>query len=102
MLGTRLPDVRRDKPDGWKAWERRDRAIRLIAAPGSYMKVLREDGTLWCWYMRAPNGDVATLWPDRHTITENADGTITVSPSIVFPHGGRWHGFLVNGVWSGV
>lgn len=98
MQGTRLPDVRRDRPEGWEAWEREG---QVVAAPGSYMKVLHEEPSeKWCWYMRAPNGDVATLWPHIHNITEHEDGTVSVSPSIVFPHGGRYHGFLQRGVWS--
>lgn len=104
MEGTRLPDVRRDRTAGWERWERRARSsYRETVAPlGAFMRVLRETGELWCWYLRAPNGDVATLWPKTHAITEYADGTITVSPSIVFPHGGRWHGFLERGVWRSV
>lgn len=100
MIGTRLPDVRYDRPRGWPAWCRRDRCMRLVAEPGSYMKVTREDGSTWCWYVRAPNGDVCTIWPERHQITEHVDGKVSVSPSIVFPHGGRWHGFLRAGVWT--
>lgn len=100
MQGKRLPDVGRANPAGWDRWERRPG--RVDAPPGSYMKVLREDGTLWCWYLRAPNGDVATLWTKTHAIEEFADGTISVSPSIVFPHGGCWHGYLRRGVWTSV
>lgn len=48
MQGQRLPDVGRANPEGWDAWERRPGVVN--AAPGAYMKVLREDGTLWCWY----------------------------------------------------
>lgn len=98
MQGQRLPDVGHHNPEGWDAWERCPG--RVNAPPGSYMKVLREDGSLWCWYLRAPNGDVATLWTKAHSITEHEDGTITVSPSIVFPCGGRYHGFLRRGVWT--
>lgn len=102
MQGARIPDVRRDRPEGWEAWERRGTSTYMepVAPPGAYMKVLREDGTLWCWYVRSPDGKVATLWTRSHAITEFADGTITVWPSIVFPGSGGWHGFLRCGEWS--
>lgn len=102
MQGTRLPDVCRSDPAGWDAWERRgaDRYMETVAPPGAYMKVLKEDGSTWCWYVRAPSGEVATLWTKTHAITEFADGSITASPSIVFPNGRRWHGWLREGVWS--
>ena len=39
----------------------------------------------------------------KHTITEHEDGTITVSPSILFEsHKGTWHGYLERGVWREV
>ena len=39
----------------------------------------------------------------KHTITEHEDGTITVSPSILFQsHKGTWHGYLERGVWREV
>lgn len=107
MQGTRLPDVDRDSPEGWERWERiKEGRGELIAPLGSYMKVLRKDGNgTWCWYLRSPAGDVCTIGWDLpgqarvHEITEHPDGTITVSPSIVFPRGG-YHGFLQSGVWS--
>lgn len=42
--------------------------------------------------------------PGRHTFTEEEDGTLTVSPSIlaVRPGGGGWHGYLERGVWREV
>jgi hypothetical protein len=93
MQGTRIPDVMRDSPAGWERWE--------TAPPGSYMKVLKGDGEAWCWYVRAPDGTVATIGFGNHSVAEHDDGTITVSPSIVMPHGNRWHGWLQRGVWSG-
>ena len=63
-------------------------------AEGEYTKL---DGI---WYARPPGYEgVANL--SRHTITENADGTITVSPSIMIDRGriDEWHGFLEAGVW---
>ena len=53
------------------------------------------------WLLCAPNGDWCSLSPTSgHTIVENADGTITVSPSIQVNFGARWHGYLKRGVWS--
>lgn len=49
------------------------------------------------WYFKAPNGDVGTN--GDHKITEHEDGTLTVSPSLQFMSGKRWHGWLERGVW---
>ncbi len=51
------------------------------------------------WYAATPNGELANL--TGHTVTEHADGTITVSPSIEIkaPPPAYWHGFLERGVW---
>jgi hypothetical protein len=76
----------------------------------------REDGHLYLkegeygfnpdlgsWMVRPPGhhgGSIA-----RHTVVEHADGTITVSPSILltdFDGSGNqitWHGYLERGVW---
>lgn len=103
LQGTRLPDAVMGEPGpGWDAWETLVDGVRRVTAPlGSYMKVELSDGRRWCWYVRAPNGDIGTL-RDHHAITEFEDGTISASPSIVMPHGGRWHGFLERGVWREV
>lgn len=101
MKGTRIPDVRRDRRRGWTRWDRIRRGRReLVAEPGSYMRVLDEEGALWCWYVRSPDGDVGTLWENVHQVTEHEGGAITVSPSIVMPKG--WHGWLQAGQWSSV
>jgi hypothetical protein len=63
--------------------------------PGDYAKSIHG-----LWILRAPNGDLGTLRPKIHQIEENADGTITVSPSIQFETGQRYHGYLKQGVWS--
>jgi hypothetical protein len=101
MQGTRLPDVHRDRPAGWENWRRRGpEGMETVAPPGAYMKILREDTEeTWCWYVRSPDGDIATLGFKSHEVVEHPDGTITVSPSIVMPNNG-WHGFLRAGVWS--
>lgn len=51
------------------------------------------------WYARTPTGLLCNL--SNHTVTEHADGTITVSPSILVMAGSpnQWHGFLEKGVW---
>lgn len=51
------------------------------------------------WLVRAPNGDWGSI-ANRHTIEQHEDCTITVSPSIQFETGSRWHGYLRRGVWS--
>ena len=101
MQGTRLPDVQRGSRRGWSAWDRLRAGRRELVAPlGAYMRVLAEDGTTWCWYIRDPTGDASSIRFANHSVTEYADGTITVSPSIVVRHGNRWHGWLRRGVWS--
>ena len=52
------------------------------------------------WWASTPNGLGANL--ASHEVTEHADGTITVSPSILVTDGAaghRWHGYLEAGVW---
>jgi hypothetical protein len=52
------------------------------------------------WMVRTPNGHLGNL--SNHDVVENADGTITVSPSILVSDstGELYHGFLVNGEWT--
>lgn len=51
------------------------------------------------WVICAPNGATCSLNPKIHALTENADGSLTVSPSIKIPKDGPelWHGYLVAG-----
>jgi hypothetical protein len=53
------------------------------------------------WMAMCPVGHLGDL--SQHEVVENADGTISVSPSILITgndNGGViWHGFLENGVW---
>ena len=58
-----------------------------------------DDGLGNHWYACTPNGHLANL--SRHEVTEHADGTITVSPSILVSDGEGpvWHGYLERGVW---
>jgi len=62
----------------------------------------RTDGV---WHTRPPRnaqGDSYVGSVGRHTVTEHADGTITVSPSILQRWGDGeeiWHGYLERGIW---
>jgi hypothetical protein len=52
------------------------------------------------WMVKTPTGHVGNL--SKHEVTENEDGTITVSPSIlVSDHTGElYHGWLIGGTWT--
>jgi hypothetical protein len=97
LEGARLPDAVMGEPGpGWEAWE-------PPAAPGSYMRV--RSGSIELIYVVHPDGHAGSIGPQHHTWTWHADGTVTVSPSIVTTHaehGHDWHGFLKRGVWSEV
>jgi hypothetical protein len=75
------------------------------AEKGDYGKMALDSG--WYWYGRVPS-DTLTNYGlcdlSKHTVTENEDGTITVSPSILTwdGKGNEWHGFLERGVWREV
>lgn len=47
------------------------------------------------WWVKPPVGTMGIL--AGHAVTEHADGTITVSPSILLE--GVWHGYLERGIW---
>jgi hypothetical protein len=68
---------------------------------GSYCKLPNGD-----WAIYSPGGTFGTISPTVHTIVEHEDGTITVSPSILFKHGRKktegWHGYLEKGIWRRV
>lgn len=49
------------------------------------------------WHIRDPSGRGGAL--TSHMIVEHEDDTITVSPSILDPNPGGWHGYLERGVW---
>lgn len=65
--------------------------------PGEYGR-WAHDGV---WYAVPPGHPDLTANLSRHKVTEHADGTITVSPSIEVSAGalGYWHGYLERGVW---
>ncbi len=76
--------------------------------PGDYSKV---DGE---WWAKPPTAEGLPQQPGRrmsaHTVTEHEDGTITASPSLLYPEIKRgekppipeWHGYLERGVWRQV
>jgi hypothetical protein len=69
---------------------------QLLLREGEYGK-----GTDGIWMVRPPGNHMGSL--AKHQVTENADGTITVSPSILINDGrSQWHGHLVNGEWREV
>lgn len=58
------------------------------------------------WFARPPGCPFAASLAN-HTVTEHDDGTITVSPSILYEVPGytpsyHYHGFLEHGVWRSV
>lgn len=87
MLGKRIfPDEKGWLPD--------------LSEPGSYGCAtndrIKNTFAAW-WNVCTPNGAVVELNPDKHTVTEHEDGSISVWPSIVTRD---WHGWLVAGVWT--
>lgn len=69
---------------------RRDNVDPILFELGDYGK--------WygVWYALSPIGYLANL--SKHEVTENSDGTITVSPSILVNRG-AYHGYLEQGIW---
>ena len=88
MIGNRRTDIAADE--------------YYLLKPGEYMKGAGDRQ----WWARTPvnasfaRGAIANL--ERHDVTEHADGTITVSPSILVSAAPSqsWHGFLRRGVWT--
>lgn len=78
MTGRRLPDE-----SDWSS----------DMQPGTYWK---RKGR---WFALTPNELLADL--SKHSVTEEPDGTITVSPSILVNRDMpvSWHGYLERGVW---
>jgi len=66
--------------------------------PGDYGR----EGDIW--YVRCPDERLHLADISAHTVTEHADGTITVFPSILINagQGVSWHGYLEKGVWRSV
>ncbi len=64
--------------------------------PGDYYRDAAGD-----WRGKTPNGLCVFL--KNHRVEESADGTITVTPSILTSNGTgnkTWHGFIVSGEWK--
>ena len=88
--------MRRKDLDGKYPYE-----IEPELQPGDYAYALNEiNPPHQLWIMKAPNGDLGSLRGSVHQIVEHDDGTLTVSPSIQFETGQRWHGYLKAGIWS--
>lgn len=72
----------------------------LLLSPGDYGKHRSGD-----WLARPPKEDCHAGNLKNHVVKENADGTITVSPSILISEFQgqakieKWHGYLEQGVW---
>lgn len=76
--------------------------VELVPQPGGFQRLRPGEYGKWTdgtWYGCAPNGEGCNL--GAHQVTEHADGTITVSPSIEISNGKQvvYHGFLEHGVW---
>lgn len=56
------------------------------------------------WWIRLPRPGFSMGRLTDHQVTENPDGTITVSPSILLEgsNGKTWHGYLERGAWREV
>lgn len=74
--------------------------------PGEYSKHLTEKQSgekKVVWFCIPPKPGIGCGSLENHTVTEHADGTITVSPSILISGGRdglvRWHGYLEKGIW---
>lgn len=86
MQGTRLKDT--------------DTGLGLVLKPGEYIKLSTLGNSVVIWLCCSPNGLVGDI--SKHTIVENEDKTITVSPSILIRayDNKEWHGYLINGIWK--
>lgn len=87
-----MQGIRLTKVDGEE-----DFLFRISKTPGAYGTVDSKS-----WFCTTPNGLFGNL--SAHKIEENADGTITVSPSILVSSGKNhnepsWHGYLECGIW---
>lgn len=72
---------------------------------GDIWRMVDDDGALIAWYCVAPTElHCAPGSLMRHQVVEEADGTITVTPSILihFGDGAEYHGFLTHGNWHEV
>lgn len=73
---------------------RKDNPEQDLPKPGQYGRDVNGE-----WFGCTPEEWHCDL--SRHEVIEHADGTITVSPSIlVTGHNGSWHGYLIEGYWE--
>lgn len=75
--------------------------------PGDYGRCTHPDAIgnrIGWWQVCAPDGSNGSISPEKHTVVEHEDRTITVSPSLDFSQrrAGAWHGWLERGVWRSV
>ena len=72
----------------------------ILEKPGDYGR--DKEGK---WWARVPLIGYSMGSLGNHEVFENADGTITVTPSILMNGNGdkpAWHGYLTDGVWHNV
>lgn len=72
------------------------------AGEGSHLGLSPGDYVFWSgiWWARTPNGHLCNLI--KHQVTEHANGSISVSPSIRVSdmyHRELYHGFIRDGQW---
>ena len=51
------------------------------------------------WFVIEPGGTMGALIPECHTWSL-VDDKLSITPSILFERGTRYHGYLTEGVWS--
>ena len=84
MQGRRLPNI---ELEDWYGSETEE-----TFKPGDYARFRN------LLVFRTPNGILGTCSTKIHAVTDEQDGSITVSPSIlILPN--EWHGYLDHGVW---
>lgn len=69
--------------------------------PGEYCKHIDSKGNPH-WFVFPPAPGLCCGSISNHTVVEHDDGTITVSPSILFHKDNihpAWHGYLEKGIW---
>ena len=104
MIGRRLPGV--------------DGKMMVPTEPGDYCGPIRGyTGDKPAVFFLKPNArdegahknarGIQHVASPPHTFTEEADGSLTISPSIGDTRGGGsesdgWHGYLENGIWRRV
>jgi hypothetical protein len=76
------------------------KAIRIfeqVELDDSRMCYWKDENGLWWLYIPGCGAGVLS----NHTVVENEDKTITVTPSILMAghHGTQRHGYLTNGEW---